>query len=170
MLILSSSQINSSDTTEGEPDMLGALLAVGGESAGGGLTAATTLYVRDKGEVNIAYQMPLYPMIDDRMNSELARGNNGPVWNSKSSYNACKLCLGNIFGKENIPAYAVPARVRDYRNLPATVTFVGDIEAYRDETIRYSFFSIPIIISSVYLPSRYKESLIIPSILNPAFL
>lgn len=39
---------------------------VGGNSAGGGMTAALTLYARDKGEVNIAFQMPLYPMLDDR--------------------------------------------------------------------------------------------------------
>lgn len=35
---------------------------VGGNSAGGGMTAALTLYARDKGEVNIAFQMPLYPI------------------------------------------------------------------------------------------------------------
>lgn len=39
---------------------------VGGNSAGGGMTAALTLYARDRGEVNIAFQMPLYPMLDDR--------------------------------------------------------------------------------------------------------
>lgn len=48
-------------------------LIVGGESAGGGLTAALTLYARDKQEVNIAFQMPLYPMIDDRMRTESAK-------------------------------------------------------------------------------------------------
>jgi len=40
-------------------------IMVGGESAGGGLTAALCMYARDKGEVNIAYQMPLYPMMDN---------------------------------------------------------------------------------------------------------
>lgn len=39
---------------------------VGGESAGGGLCAALCMLARDRGEVNIAFQMPLYPMIDDR--------------------------------------------------------------------------------------------------------
>lgn len=39
---------------------------IGGNSAGGGMTAALTLYARDRGEVNIAFQMPLYPMLDDR--------------------------------------------------------------------------------------------------------
>ena len=41
-------------------------IMVGGESAGGGLTAALCMYARDKGEVQIAFQMPLYPMLDDR--------------------------------------------------------------------------------------------------------
>lgn len=47
-------------------------LAVAGESAGGGLTAALTLLARDRGEVNIAFQMPIYPMLDDRQSTELS--------------------------------------------------------------------------------------------------
>ena len=43
-----------------------AQIMVGGESAGGGLTVATCLLARDLGEVNVAFQMPLYPMLDDR--------------------------------------------------------------------------------------------------------
>src|SRR5690606_30824760 len=57
-------------------------LMVGGESAGGGLTAALAMYARDRGEVNLAFQMPLYPMIDDRMVTESAGDNNAYVWNS----------------------------------------------------------------------------------------
>ena len=41
-------------------------LMVGGESAGGGLCAAVCIRARDEGEVNVAFQMPLYPMLDDR--------------------------------------------------------------------------------------------------------
>jgi acetyl esterase/lipase len=111
-------------------------LMVGGESAGGGLTAALTLYARDKGGVNIAFQMPLYPMIDDRMNTESAKENNAYIWNSDSNRWAWKLYLGELYGKE-VPAYAAAARATDYSNLPPTVTFVGDIEPFRDETIQY---------------------------------
>ncbi len=112
-------------------------LMVGGDSAGGGLTAALTLYARDKGEVNIAFQMPLYPMLDDRNTSLSATGNNAPVWNSKSNYNAWKLYLGELFGTPNVPYYASPARAVDYSNLPPTATFVGELEPFRDETIQY---------------------------------
>ncbi|MGM0900694.1 MAG: alpha/beta hydrolase fold domain-containing protein [Bacillota bacterium] len=109
---------------------------VGGESAGGGLAAALSLYARDTKEVNIAYQMPLYPMMDDRMTTELARENNAPIWNSTTNRWAWKLYLGELFEKD-VPVYAAAARATDYRNLPPTITFVGDIEPFRDETIQY---------------------------------
>ncbi len=111
-------------------------LMAGGESAGGGLTAALTLYARDKGEVKIAFQMPLYPMMDDRMLTESARENNAPVWNSDMNRIAWKLYLGELYEKD-VPVYAAAARADNYRGLPPTVTFVGDIEPFRDETIQY---------------------------------
>jgi acetyl esterase/lipase len=112
-------------------------LMVGGDSAGGGLTAALTLYARDKKEVAIAFQMPLYPMLDDRMTSESSRDNDAPVWNSKSNFNAWKLYLGELFNTSNVSCYAAPARAEDYTNLPPTVTFVGELEPFRDETVQY---------------------------------
>jgi acetyl esterase/lipase len=112
-------------------------LIVGGDSAGGGLAAALTLYARDKKEVAIAFQMPLYPMLDDRMTSESSRDNDAPVWNSKSNFNAWKLYLGELFNTPNVPCYAAPARAEDYTNLPPTVTFVGELEPFRDETVQY---------------------------------
>lgn len=111
-------------------------LMVGGESAGGGLTAALTLYARDQEEVNIAFQMPIYPMIDDRMDSESAKANHAPIWNSDYNLWAWKLYLGELYGGD-VPSYAAAARATDYSNLPPTVTFVGDIEPFRDETIQY---------------------------------
>jgi acetyl esterase/lipase len=112
-------------------------LMVGGDSAGGGLTAALTLYARDKREVAIAFQMPLYPMLDDRMTSESSRDNDAPVWNSKSNFNAWKLYLGELFNTPNVSCYAAPARAEDYTSLPPTVTFVGELEPFRDETVQY---------------------------------
>ncbi|QAA35290.1 alpha/beta hydrolase [Clostridium manihotivorum] len=111
-------------------------LIVGGESAGGGLTAALTLYARDKKEVNIAFQIPLYPMIDDRMITESSKDNDAPVWNSQSNRWAWKLYLGQLYGKD-VPAYAAAARATDYKDLPPAITFVGDLEPFRDETLEY---------------------------------
>lgn len=112
-------------------------LMVGGDSAGGGLTAALTLYARDKGGVAIAFQMPLYPMLDDRMTSESAKFANTPVWNAKSNLNCWKLYLGKLFGTKKVPYYAAPARAKDYSNLPPAASFVGDLEPFRDEVIQF---------------------------------
>ena len=108
-------------------------IMVGGESAGGGLTAALCMYARDKGSVNIAYQMPLYPMLDDR-DTESSRDNHAPIWNTKRNHAAWKLYLK---GLDEIPPYAAPARQTDYSNLPPAYTFVGDIEPFYCETLTY---------------------------------
>lgn len=109
-------------------------IMVGGESAGGGLTAALCMYARDKGEVNIAFQMPLYPMIDDR-DTESSRNNRGITWNTKRNHAAWKLYLSKVVGEPT--AYAAPARQTDYTGLPPAYTFVGDGEAFYCETLTY---------------------------------
>ncbi|MGL4990085.1 MAG: alpha/beta hydrolase [Sarcina sp.] len=111
-------------------------IIVGGQSAGGGLVAALTLYARDKKEVKIAFQMPLYPMIDDRMITESSKDNNAPVWNSKLNKYAWELYLGDLY-KKDVPIYAAPAREENLLGIPPTITFVGDLEPFRDETIKY---------------------------------
>lgn len=109
-------------------------LMVGGESAGGGLTAALCMYARDKGEINIAYQMPLYPMIDDR-DTESSRDNHGISWNTRRNHAAWKLYLRQA--PAPYPPYAVPARQTDYSHLPPAYTFVGDKEAFYCETLTF---------------------------------
>lgn len=112
-------------------------LMVGGESAGGGLTAALCMYARDKGEINIAYQMPLYPMIDN-LDTESSKDNHAPVWNTKYNHMGWKAYLGELYEQgENVPPYAAAARQTDYSNLPPAYTFVGDIEPFYCETLTY---------------------------------
>ena len=110
-------------------------IMVGGESAGGGMTVALCMYARDKGEVNIAFQMPLYPMLDDR-DTESSKDNHAPVWNTKRNHKAWKLYLGKRWNKD-VPVYAAPARQTDYTNLPPAYTFVGDMEPFYCETLTY---------------------------------
>ncbi len=110
-------------------------LMVGGESAGGGLTAALCMYARDKKEVNIAYQMPIYPMLDDR-DTESSKDNHGITWNTKKNHKAWKQYLGDLWQKD-VPMTAVPARCTDYSGLPPAYTFVGDTDAFYCETLAY---------------------------------
>lgn len=106
---------------------------IGGDSAGGGLCLALSLYARDKGGVKIAYQMPLYPMIDNRETST-NQNNDMPVWNSKSNENAWRIYLGENLSNDDVSCYAVPALATDFSNLPTTLTYVGDVEPFFAET------------------------------------
>ena len=111
-------------------------LMVGGESAGGGLCAALCMYAKDHHTVNIAFQMPLYPMIDC-FDTDSSRNNHAKIWNTRRNHMAWKLYLRSVKDKSRIPAYASPARRKDYSGLPPCYTFVGDIEPFHDETLEY---------------------------------
>jgi len=110
-------------------------IMVGGESAGGGLTAALCMMARDRGEVNIAFQMPLYPMIDN-FDTESSRDNHGRIWNTRRNHQAWKMYLRNDANKDVSP-YAAASRQTDYQNLPPAYTFVGDGEPFYTETLTY---------------------------------
>ena len=108
-------------------------LMVGGESAGGGLCAAVCLRARDEGTVRVAFQMPLYPMLDDR-DTESSRDNHGRVWNTRRNHLAWKLYLR---GTDRVSPYAAPARAEDLADPPPAYSFVGDGEPFYAETVRY---------------------------------
>lgn len=109
-------------------------LMVGGESAGGGLAAALCLYERDRGGVRIAFQMPLYPMLDNE-DTETSRDNHAPVWNTRRNHYAWARYLRGVEGR--VPAYAAPARAEDCAGLPPAYTFVSTAEPFYAETLAY---------------------------------
>ena len=111
-------------------------LMVGGESAGGGMTAALCMLARDRNEVRIAFQMPIYPMLDDR-DTPTSRDNHAPNWNTRRNHKAWKRYLREAYGTELVPCYAAPSRCTDYRGLPPCYTYVGDMEPFYYETMEY---------------------------------
>jgi len=132
----------------GCPEQADELFKEFGHSAGGGLTAAVTLKARDTQDVNIAFQMPIYPMIDDRQSNESSKFIS-PVWDAKTNALGWDFYLKNLKAQNaEIPAYAAPSRNEDYSNFPPTITLVGDAEPFRDETIQYvealKKFNIPV--------------------------
>ena len=110
-------------------------LMVGGESAGGGLCAAVCIRARDEGAVNVAFQMPLYPMLDDR-DTASSRDNHGRVWNTRRNHLAWRLYLRGT-DRASLSPYAAPARLTDFSGLPPAYSFVGDGEPFYAETVRY---------------------------------
>ena len=110
-------------------------IMIGGESAGGGLAIAVAMMARDKKEVNIAYQMPLYPMIDN-FDTPSSIDNHGKVWNTRKNHFGWKLYLRKK-AKEMVEPYAAPARQTNYTDLPPAYTFVGDEEPFYCETMTY---------------------------------
>jgi acetyl esterase/lipase len=111
-------------------------ILVMGVSAGGGLTAAVSVMARERRDVRIAHQFPLFPMLDHRMVTESSRDNDAPVWSSKHNRIAWDLYLGGLAGKD-VPSTASPALATDYADLPPTTTFVGDLDPFLDETLEY---------------------------------
>lgn len=115
-------------------------IAIAGASAGGGLTAALALLARDRGEPEIAFQMPLYPMIDDRnitpSSYEINKDNFPTVWHREINQVAWNMYLGNNTSGDISP-YAAPARAEDLSGLPPAYICVGQLDPFRDETIEY---------------------------------
>lgn len=112
-------------------------LFVGGCSAGGGLTAAVALWARDSGRVNIAWHIPIYPMINDRMDTDSMRGNREMLWDERRNRAAWQVYLGSLSGTDGVPPYAAAARETDFSGLPPAYTFVGTLDPFRDETLGY---------------------------------
>lgn len=125
-------------THAGELGVNAANIAVVGGSAGGGLTAGLTLLARDKGGPAVVFQAPLYPMIDDRNVTPSSREfTDRRVWSRDKNLFGWEMYLGALFGADEIPIYAAPARAQDLSGLPPTYTYVGELDLFRDETIDY---------------------------------
>lgn len=116
-------------------------LVIGGASAGGGLAAGTALLARDRGEVDLAFQFLVFPMIDDRHVTPSSREIDlAGVWNHEANVHAWRAYLGDRAGTETVPLYAAPARasVEDLRGLPPAYIDVGELDPFRDEDIGYA--------------------------------
>jgi len=115
-------------------------IAVGGESAGGGHAAMLAIAARDRGEYALAFQLLIYPMLDDRTGStKPAPDHIGHfLWNTGSNRFGWQSLLGMAPGSANPPAGSVPARVKDLSGLPPTFISVGALDLFVDEDVDYA--------------------------------
>jgi acetyl esterase/lipase len=116
-----------------------ARIIVTGLSAGGALSAALALTVRDKGGPRLLGQLLMCPMLDDRNDSASARQMDGvDFWNRSFNGFAWNALLGDTQGGANVPPYAAPARAVDLSGLPPAFLDVGSAECLRDEVLAYA--------------------------------
>lgn len=114
-------------------------IAVGGESAGGGLAASLTQLAHDKGEVKPAFQLLIYPMLDDRSALKpTPEGQTWLVWTPENNRFGWESYLRQACGAPSTPMYAVPARRQDVAGLPAAWLGVGTIDLFYEEGVAYA--------------------------------
>jgi acetyl esterase/lipase len=114
-------------------------IAIGGASAGGGLAAGLALLTRDRAEVEVAFQLLIYPMIDDRnITSASETIPDTFVWTRENNLMGWRAYLGREPGGADVSPYAAAARATDLRGLPPAYIPVGDLDLFLDENITYA--------------------------------
>lgn len=114
-------------------------LAVVGASAGGGLSAATALLARDRGGPPLCFQMLHIPELDDRLDTtSMKTFVDSPVWNRPLAEISWQAYLGDLYGADDVPVYAAPARAADLSGLPPAYVSTAENDPLRDEGIIYA--------------------------------
>ena len=115
-------------------------IAIGGASAGGGHAAMLAIAARDRREVSVAYQMLIYPMLDDRTASShpVSPYAGHFIWTPQDNRLGWQALLGRAPGGPGTPPGAAPARVADLSGLPPTWIGVGGIDLFCLEDVEYA--------------------------------
>ncbi|MDH3499359.1 MAG: alpha/beta hydrolase [Acidimicrobiia bacterium] len=121
------------------PGVNGSRVIIGGASAGAGLAAGLALLARDRGEIDVAFQLLIYPMIDDRNVTRSSQEITHPsVWNRRANLDGWNAYLSGNAGGDDVSAYAAPARAETLDGLPPAYIAVGDLDLFLDEDIAYA--------------------------------
>jgi acetyl esterase/lipase len=114
-------------------------IAVGGDSAGGGLAACLAQRAFDE-DLPVAVQLLFYPMLDDRTGlGGDRRGIRGPLtWTPTSNRSGWSAYLGHPAGEGEDRAYAVAARRADLSGLAPAWIGVGEFDLFHDEDVEYA--------------------------------
>jgi len=115
-------------------------LAVGGNSAGGGLAASLVQWIHDQAGVQPCAQALFYPMLDDRVAADRSRDEiNHFIWNNKANHVAWSAYLApNQPGSDGLPDYAAAARRDDLGGLPRTWIGQCSLDLFAQEDADYA--------------------------------
>lgn len=114
-----------------------AKIAIGGGSAGGNMAAAVALMARDRGGPNVAIQMLIYPVLDDRCDTPSMRNGKGLyIWDYKKAVDSWNHYIGE--DRSKVSPYAAPARADNLSGLPPAYVMTCEHDPLRDEAIIYA--------------------------------
>lgn len=113
-------------------------IAVGGNSAGGGLAAGLAQRALDEG-ITLACQILMYPMLDDRTACLPDHEGRGElVWTPNNNRLGWRAYLGHEPGLHAIAPYAAPARRENVSRLAPAWIGVGTLDLFYPEDLRYA--------------------------------
>jgi acetyl esterase len=111
-------------------------VAVGGISAGGALATAVCLAARDLSGPAILFQMLLFPVIDDAMNTpSMLSFTSTPGWNQPNSVH---MWAHYLRSNNDVSPYAAPWRATDLAGLPPAYVLTAEFDPLRDEGMSYA--------------------------------
>jgi len=120
-------------------DVVPERIAIGGASAGGGLAAGLALMALDRNEVPVAFQLLIYPMLDDRTAIRTDIDLSGVrLWNNECNQFGWTSYLRISPGSGNVHPYAAPARRESLSGLPPAWIGVGTFDLFHDEDVTYA--------------------------------
>lgn len=140
-------------------------VAVGGDSAGGGLAACLAQLSHDRAEVPVCFELLVYPMLDDRSVLRTDHAGTGDfVWNPRSNRFGWTCYLGHPPATESAPAYAAAARREDLTGLPKAWIGVGDLDLFHAEDVAYAerLRAAGVDVELVVVPGMYHGADVIP--------
>jgi len=114
-------------------------LGVGGESAGGGLSAAVALMARDRDGPQLCFQWLGVPEIDDRLRTpSMMAFARMKMFDSHKAKQSWTHYLGDKRDTVDVSYYAAPARASDLSGLPPAFVVTCEFDPLRDEGLDYA--------------------------------
>lgn len=111
-------------------------IAVGGDSAGGNLSAVMSQMARDRKGPALCFQMLIYPTTAIEETESMKLFDDTPVWNCNLSKLMWKVYLRN--GDMGMRPYFAPIEAESLKDLPPAYVEVNEFDPLRDEGIEYA--------------------------------
>lgn len=141
-----------------------ARVAVGGQSAGGGLSAAVALLARDRGGPALCFQFLGIPELDHRLETASMRAFvDTPLWNRPNAVLSWQYYLGG--DTTAVSPYASPALAEDLAGLPPAYVTTMEFDPLRDEGIEYALrlLGAGVSVELHSFPGTFHGSALIPT-------